>query len=247
MATVPIPQEVLNYINVLKWPVVVIGAVWWQRKPVGALIARISQVTTPFGAAEFEKQVGELRDRSKEAVTIPVAGPDEVTVVKDAELSREQEKAVQRTYIEESAPPTAPEDAGEVTDKQVVFRYGTRQRATKFFLDTSAISWDDVDSITASAPAAAINGAYDRLLNALQSEAFLRNLPIQGIDLYNPRLLAEKIGLPRGVVAIIGDLTKLRDQVVHNNTTPTALSATGYVSTTKQVLEAVNRPRPTAP
>jgi hypothetical protein len=145
------------------------------------------------------------------------------------------------------ATPTAPEDAGEVTDKQVVFRYGTRQRATKFFPDTSAISWDDVDSITASAPAAAINGAYDRLLNALQSEAFLRNLPIQGIDLYNPRLLAEKIGLPRGVVAIIGDLTKLRDQVVHNNTTPTALSATGYVSTTKQVLEAVNRPRPTAP
>ena len=211
-------QSVLDYINALKWPVVVAGFGIYLREPLRKLALRIAN--SPKGAITGPSGTGISWDDTVAAAEAAVAEQTPAT------------KSIAPPPPPVPAPSPAPAMPGEAADDDVL-------PAEPKDVHTHAAAaglWRRLASAGTSAPANAVSMAFSQVEDSLQQRA--RQAGIRAVGQQSAAALAESTGVPENLVRAISNLEQL-DMAVYAGFAPDWRRAREFIDAAQQLDAAI--------
>ncbi len=219
--TIPAPQEVLNYANSLKWFALAAFGIWLERKPLGAFIETISDLSvhTRWGDVDMRRHVEQV---STQVDALEAAAKEKValTALVSGALSMTGELTAQK--IEG---PSLPEPAATALAEQLALS-----------------GWDRIDLLAISNPTAAVITAWERLCDALNAQVLLRR-PVQPKHgrVFTGSGMAMILNLPPEQQLIVRQLQNIRNEAAHAKKLDPAV-ALQYVQTVRRMVTLLTNP-----
>jgi hypothetical protein len=218
MLAVSVPAEVLQYIQALKWPVLIAGVLFFERKVIANFLRRIREGTAKFGSAEisWKSDVQEVAERADEYIAQavqPPAGPERV--------APKEQKAEEKVGT----------DAGVGTDRAWV---------TVIPRTTGTTDWAPIDRQVVTDPTGAVISAWEKLAERIIGRAYIEKANVSQREARDVVTVAARLGVPSDAVGILRDLRALRNRVAHAQSQITSHDALEYVQTVKRVADQMS-------
>jgi hypothetical protein len=214
----PIPETVLEYIQTVKWPVLVGGVLFWERNAIKRAIERFrmpdeGSVKVPgLGDVSWKNAVQAVAEKTDEIVE-QIEDRKEVEPPPDLDLKPADREYLIKLYMQSLA------------------EYGTR----RFFQE----EWSTIDRLVLIDPQAAVVNAWTVFQRYIQAKAVAEYPYLSQGELRNTERLATKMNLPPELISVITQLRQLRNSVAHGQSTISPQDAFEYVQTVKRVADEV--------
>jgi hypothetical protein len=219
LAAVAAPAEVLQYIQALKWPVVVGGGIFLERRALRGFLERFrmpQEGSVKFlgvGEANWKNSVLDVAEKIEEVVA--------------ATASDNTNEPIQK------GEPVAMADGASSVAGEDIFQTNVRR-----YLSTST-QWDAIDRLVVTDPTGAVISAWEKLEERIMGKAYIEKANVSQRERRNIVLVASRLGLPRDVVSIVQELRTLRNQVAHGQQRLSSEDALEYVQTVKRVADQI--------
>jgi hypothetical protein len=222
----PIPETVLEYIQALKWPVLVGGVVFWERNAIKRAIEHFrmpdegSVKVTGLGDLSWKNAVQAVAEKAEEMVE------QLQEERKDEDDTRElPTQGVLR--VEMDLDDTEVENATRILQASLSAWHQERNE------------WSMVDRLVLTDPTGAVINAWETLQRRLITKATKYDLPFSQAELHSAVHLASKMNMPQELIDVITQLRELRNSVAHAQVKINSEDALEYVQTVKRLTDRI--------